>query len=433
MHSGRIVLATMIVAGLGVPAYAAAQERDESATGVSLEELLRHAETRAPSMVVARSRLGLAREEEGAAESPFPANPRAMVAAGPRLDDSGRADVDVTLQLWQPIEIAGEQGERQRVARARRGRLSSELEAVRWDVHRQLHATFHLALLARDQVEVSQLVVEFQERMLDVARRRVASGDASPLIEQMAGVEVAQARQMRIAAAGRYRVLRVRLAEIAGWSMSTPPVPAGDLGMPRALPALERLVEIAREHQPRLAALRAAVGESRARISLAHREAWPEPTLGVGFAREGAPNGTPEWIVTGRLILPLPIWQRNQSGIGREEGRLGVAEAERDAAQLVLPARLARLAIEVSTAAEQVQVYQADVLPRFEQNMELLARAFELGEIDLMRLSIARERLLGARLAALDVQAVYYRALAELEAFMGAHPWAREEHHGAGS
>ena len=33
-----------------------------------------------------------------------------------------------------------------------------------------------------------------------------------------------------------------------------------------------------------------------------------------------------------------------------------------------------------------------------------------------------------ARLAALDVQASYYRALAELEAFMGAHPWAREEH-----
>ncbi|GAB5546585.1 MAG: TolC family protein [Sandaracinaceae bacterium] len=432
MDAGRIVLAAVVAAFIGVPAHVAAQERD-SYGAVSLEALLRHAETRAPAMVVARSRLGLVREEEGAAESPFPANPRAMVAAGPRFDDSGAADVDVTVQLWQPIEIAGEQGERQRVTRARRERLSSELEAVRWDVHRQLHATFHLALLAREQVEVSQLVVEFQERMLDVARRRVASGDASPLIEPIAQVEVAQARQMQIAARGRYRVLQVRLAEIAGWSTSTPPAPAGQLGAPRALPALERLVEIAREHQPRLAALRAAVGESRARVSLAHRDAWPEPTLGVGFAREGAPNGTPDWIVTGRLMLPLPFWQRNQAGIGREEGRLDVAEAQRDAAELVLPARVARLAVEVSTSAEQVQVYQEDVLPRFEQNLELLARAFELGEIDLMRLSLARERLLSARLAALDVQAAYYRALAELEAFMGAHPWAREEHHGAGS
>lgn len=432
MDAGRIVLAAVVAAFIGVPAHVAAQERD-SYGAVSLEALLRHAETRAPAMVVARSRLGLVREEEGAAESPFPANPRAMVAAGPRFDDSGAADVDVTVQLWQPIEIAREQGERQRVTRARRERLSSELEAVRWDVHRQLHATFHLALLAREQVEVSQLVVEFQERMLDVARRRVASGDASPLIEPIAQVEVAQARQMQIAARGRYRVLQVRLAEIAGWSTSTPPAPAGQLGAPRALPALERLVEIAREHQPRLAALRAAVGESRARVSLAHRDAWPEPTVGVGFAREGAPNGTPDWIVTGRLMLPLPFWQRNQAGIGREEGRLDVAEAQRDAAELVLPARVARLAVEVSTSAEQVQVYQEDVLPRFEQNLELLARAFELGEIDLMRLSLARERLLSARLAALDVQAAYYRALAELEAFMGAHPWAREEHHGAGS
>ncbi|MEO0322739.1 MAG: TolC family protein, partial [Myxococcota bacterium] len=277
--------------------------------------------------------------------------------------------------------------------------------------------------------EVTGLVVEFQERMLAVAQRRVASGDASPRIEQMAGVEVSQALQMRIAARGHYRVLRVRLAEIAGWSTSSLPAPAGELGAPQALPALQRLVEIAREHQPRLAALQAAVAESRARVGLARRDAWPEPTVGVGFAREGAPNGTPERIVTGRLILPLPLWERNQAGIGREEGRLDVAEAERDAAELALPARVARLAALVSTSAEQVQVYQADVLPRFEQMMELLARAFELGEIDLMRLSVARERLLTARLTALDVQASYYRALAALEALMGAHPWAREEHH----
>ncbi len=432
MVAGRIVLAAMVAAGIGVPAHAAAQDADTPSV-VSLEALLRHAETHAPEMIVARSRLGLVREEEGAAESPFPDNPRVMAAVGPRLDALGAADVDVTVQLFQPIELAGEQGERRRVARTRRARLSRELAVVRWEVHRQLHATFHLALLAREQVEVSQLVVEFQERMLTVAQHRVASGDASPLIEQMAQVEIAQARQMRIAAQGRYRVLRIRLAEVAGWSTRSPPAPAGELGAPHALPALDELVAIARAHQPRLEALDASVAESRARVSLAQREAWPEPTVGVGLAREGAPNGIPEWIVTGRLVVPLPIWQRNQAAVGRAESRLDVAEAERDAAELVLPARVARLSVQVSAAAEQVQVYRAEILPRFEQNLELLARAFELGEIDLMRLSIARERLLGARLSALEVQAAYYRALAELEAFLGAHPWEREEHHGGGS
>ncbi|MEO0559660.1 MAG: TolC family protein, partial [Bacteroidota bacterium] len=155
------MLVAVAAAGIGVPAHVAAQER-EMVPAVSLEALLEYAEIHAPAMVVARSRVGLVREEEASAQLPFPANPRVMVAAGPRLDDTGSADVDVMVQVFQPIEIAGERGQRRRVAQARRERLSSELGAVRWDVHRQLHAAFHLALLAREQVEVTGLVVEFQ-------------------------------------------------------------------------------------------------------------------------------------------------------------------------------------------------------------------------------------------------------------------------------
>ena len=48
-----------------------------------------------------------------------------------------------------------------------------------------------------------------------------------------------------------------------------------------------------------------------------------------------------------------------------------------------------------------------------------LDRAFELGEIDLLTLLAARERMLRARFESLDAHRVYYESVAELELLLG--------------
>ncbi|HEY6724373.1 MAG TPA: TolC family protein, partial [Polyangiaceae bacterium] len=61
-----------------------------------------------------------------------------------------------------------------------------------------------------------------------------------------------------------------------------------------------------------------------------------------------------------------------------------------------------------------------EILPTFEKNLELLQKAFELGEIDILQVLVAQERFLDAQQDALQAFADYYGSWAELEAAVGA-------------
>ncbi|MCK6550418.1 TolC family protein, partial [Myxococcota bacterium] len=96
-------------------------------------------------------------------------------------------------------------------------------------------------------------------------------------------------------------------------------------------------------------------------------------------------------------------------------------------AERALDGELARARSEVAAAAERTRAYGAEILPRFEENLTLLRRAFELGELDLLALSTGRERFYRIQSDALDAQLDYFVALAALERVVGVDLW-RDDH-----
>ena len=71
------------------------------------------------------------------------------------------------------------------------------------------------------------------------------------------------------------------------------------------------------------------------------------------------------------------------------------------------------------SATRRLEAFGAEVLPRFEENLAALKRAYELGEIDILGLASGRERFLEAQRDALAAQDDYFTALAELEHAVG--------------
>ncbi len=394
---------------------------------VRLEELLAWADRHAPDVRVAAAGLARADAAREAAEPLLPGNPSVGVGAGPRVTPGGTG-VDVETSLSQPFEIAGERGLRFDVADRVAERLVAEVTRARWRVHARVHAGYHRALVERERLEAAVRLVDFQQQLLDIAERRLAAGDVSPLVVRLAEGEAALAHQRRIAAAQTYEAARLVLAEVAGWPLAHPPEPAGSTERPRPLPPRSRLLEVMAAHQPVQAAARARVEEARARLRLADREAWPEPELGVTWHREGGPNET-ENVVLGRLSIPIPLWRRNQGQRAEARAELELAEAELDALESRLAAQLARAVSAVEAAAERVALYGTEILPSFERNLDMLRRAYELGEIDALDVSVAVERFLRTQSEALDAQADYFDAVADLEEILGTDPWP-EEHHG---
>jgi cobalt-zinc-cadmium efflux system outer membrane protein len=131
----------------------------------------------------------------------------------------------------------------------------------------------------------------------------------------------------------------------------------------------------------------------------------------------------------GVVSVPITSFQRNQGERAQARADLTVAEAELAASAGLLEGQIAEARSEVVAAAKRTRAYGTEVLPRFEENLTLLKRAFELGEIDILALSTGRERFLRIQSDALAAQLDYFFALAGLERVVGVDLW-RDDHHG---
>ncbi|WP_428267337.1 TolC family protein [Haliangium sp.] len=394
---------------------------------VTLDEVLVYADRHAPGLVVARQRRGLGDAAVIGASMLLPDEPELSVGAGPRLTEDG-THLDVTASLRQRVELGGERGLRRDAAAWTQARLHAELDEARWEVHRDVHAAFHRALVARERVVVAERLVAFQDRLLEITRGRLRAGEVSPLAVRLAEGELSQARVGRIAAEQAYLRARLELGAIAGWPASHPPEPAGGLDQPRDPPTGAELAAAAERHQPRLRTLHAARAEAEARARVAEREAWPTPTLGVEVTREGAPPGLEETVVLGTVSVPIPLFRRSRGARAVAAAERGIAAARQDAFGSQLPGRIAQHRSEVLAAAERLRTYGREILPSFEDNLRLLRRGFELGEIDILQVSVARERFLLIQADALDAYDDYFEAVAALEAVIGSDLWPSERH-----
>lgn len=123
--------------------------------------------------------------------------------------------------------------------------------------------------------------------------------------------------------------------------------------------------------------------------------------------------------------LVAPHLRRGSSPWGRAHERraalpdVTVAEAELGARRVTVEANVVGLRAAVVAAVVRLRNYGADLLPRLEQTIDLLRRSFELGEIELLDVLVARERFLRIQSDMLDAHLEYFVALAELECTVG--------------
>jgi cobalt-zinc-cadmium efflux system outer membrane protein len=177
-----------------------------------------------------------------------------------------------------------------------------------------------------------------------------------------------------------------------------------------------------------LRTLQAARDEAGAAARSADRDAWPEPSVGIQVTRESYVRNPPETQILGVLSVPISLFQRNQGARATAEAQSRIADAERDSFGSQLLNLIEQHRSAVVAAAGQVRTYGREILPTFEENLSLIQRAFELGEIDILQVSVARERFLRIQTDALDAYANYFQAVADLEVSIGTDLW-RDDYH----
>ncbi|RLB43082.1 MAG: hypothetical protein DRH23_16630, partial [Deltaproteobacteria bacterium] len=191
MNFAAWLRASIAILALQLASIGALADVGPASTPVSLSAMLEHADEHAPRMIVGRAELQRGQAAVDGAAVVLPSNLRAGAAAGPRIAEGSRG-VDFQLWLRQPIEIAGERKQRREAAARFKELTDKELEETRWLVHREVHAAFHAALVARERWGVGNKLLLPTEELVSVAERRLRAGDISPLAVRLAEGELAQ-------------------------------------------------------------------------------------------------------------------------------------------------------------------------------------------------------------------------------------------------
>ncbi len=400
-------------------------ESSAPSSGLTLDALLRFADSHAPMIQRARAQAAVSSADLVAAAIRLPANPQLSAGVGGRLS-GGAVGFDVEAAIQQQFEVYGEPGLRRAAAEDGQRVAEAVVNEVRWAVHVEVHRLVLALQLMQERRNQSRRFISFSESMRRVVEQQVNEGESSPLALLVADSDFARAREVEIEAEQSVAMLHTRLAALVGWQGAELPAISAPAIVVRHAPGVDELLTMMAAQHPSLRTRELAVAAGQSQLLLETREARPEPAFGVSYAHESAPGpfgGSASNIWMFNISVPLPAWRTNQAGRARAEAEVLAAAADRDATVAELRGQLTEAVVALNAAAERVALYETEIIPQIEQNLTLVERAWELGELDIHQVSQTRERLFTATTHYTDARIAWVESAAVLEGLTGTELW----------
>ena len=386
-----------------LPTLAAAEE----ARPISFAEARAVAQKLGPDVLSAERREGVA--EADVAVAGTWANP--TVSLG-----SATLTAHVTAGIAAPLPIFGQVSTQVDAARA-------SLAATRWGtVHARAEARWGATVAWIDLHEAAERARVLAETAADADRvkaaadQRFAAGTAPRIDVVRAGADRARARAEAAAAEADVRAASARLASFLGLADTTGLRPAGGIEYPRRLPAADALLAGLDAH-PAVRRDRAEIDAAGARVRAEQRQRIPVlvPSVTVSAVDPTQP-GTD--VIFG-LSFDVPLFNFHGGAIAR-------ARAEEAQARTAATVERRKLASDLRDAVERAggagakrDALETEVLPAMTEARRMTEDAYRDGRVDLTRLIEAERALLDSRGALVDAEAVWARAVADVERAAG--------------
>ncbi len=318
--------------------------------------------------------------------------------------------------LSQTFEIAGQQSRRREAAEREIAAIGANISDARAQLRAEVEQRFIQVLALQLRSSVEQETVSLIEQAAETVRKRREAGQVSRLDANLARVEAERARNALNQLGEQLTQARAELAALLQLPPGELPEVTGELR--RAAPyTLEELLDAASRRQ-RLVVLARREEAARSRLELERAARYPDVTLGVFTGREGPPD-LRQNIVGLSVALPLPLFRRNEAGVGRAVTELTQAQIERQAAERDIAAGVRAQWQRAAQLQARADRLREAVLPALEDNRRLSQTALREGEISIAEVLLVNRQVAEARREALDAEAELRRARIELERAAG--------------
>ncbi len=376
-----------------------------SAETLTLEQAWQRAETANPDLQAAQANLLGAQGQLRDTRAPFWNNPSISGDVFRRQIPDPTQSVttrDWSVGIAQTFETAGQQG-------LRRGIASENLTATQEDIRnaqRQLRLAvaqrFFRVLGLQSRISMERQTLGLIEGAAGAVQKRFAAGEDTRLDTNLAQVEAERARNQVLLLQGQLVQARADLAALLQLPPAALPEVTGTLDAPLPRYSLnEVLSSLTRRADLQAAAHR--LEEARGLLRLERAAVIPDVTVGLSYGREGSAFQD-DTLLGVNVSVPIPLFRRNATGIGRAQAELTQREISARALDRDARAQIQALWQQWENLVARVERLNSTVLPKLEENQRLSRIAYREGEIGLLQLLLVNRQVLDSRRDLLDAQ-----------------------------
>lgn len=285
----------------------------------------------------------------------------------------------------------------------------AELDQKKREIAAGVRKAFYGLLRSGDELKIHDEQAAIAKQGLEAARIKYSVGKVPQQDVLKAQIAASKLIEHLVMLEQDEELGRATLNALLGCNPESPIEVAGEYTLPRKLPAIEELEQLALTARPELAARSAAITQAQDRLKLAKKGYTPDFSANAGYML--MPSGSEHrnnYMIEGSMTLPWLNHRKHDAEI--DEAQAGVAEqqAEFDARRLMVFQQIQDALVRARAAKKLVDFYKDTLRPQTEAALQSTVIAYENDRTDILN-------LLDGQNASLEVDSSYFRALAEFE------------------
>lgn len=397
--------------------------------GVSSNDLVRRA--LASNAELAAARLDIERARARLRQAGLRPNPTLDFEQTTGRFTGAAGESEISVGLAVPLELGGKRRRRIELARAEFEAAGAEVADRERRLTNEVRAFYAEALASIRELGTLEELNNLDLQTTRFVQARVNEGETAPIELNQLRVEVERLRSRRSLVEGRLQASLLRLKSLTG-------VPANelvrlreDIASPGLAPppvSLESAIEIALRSRPDLKLARLNVEVAQAGLRLARSYGVPDVTPFTRYSQgRSVFDNTPVGVLTDRdklltfgVSVGIPVFNRNQGAKAEATAAISQAERRLEFLDAVVRSEVQSAFARYEAARAAVSTFEQGVIPRSAENIRTIRAAYQIGAFSITDLLVEQRRLVDAQREFTEALAEQYRALADIQAAIGA-------------
>lgn len=341
----------------------------------------------------------------------------------------GESEISVGLAV--PLELGGKRRSRIQLAQAELQAAEAEVADRERRLINDVRTLYVEALASLRELGTLEELNDLDLQTTRFVQARVNEGETAPIELNQLQVEVDRLRSRRALLEGRLQASLLRLKSVTG-------IPLAELlrlredisnpSLPLPVTSVEAAIDIALRTRPdlRLARLNEEVAQAGLKLARAYGVPDVTPFTKYSYGRsvfDDTPVGVlrdRDKLLTFGVSVGIPVFNRNQGAKAEATAAITQAQRRREFVEAVVRSEVQSAYARYEAARAAVTTFEQGVIPRATENIRTIRAAYQIGAFSIGDLLGEQRRLVDAQREFTEALAERYRALADLQAAIGA-------------